>query len=191
MASHSIQFKKSILKLNNLDRSNVINALSIWANGIKCDPKIHVFADFLQRLQSASHYTKKELDGDFMLWSLANTLNDCVSFQQVVKNKLSIPKKNIEEVFKKEEKKSDTRKTIPKKIREAVWKNQFGSTIEGNCYCCKEKISALSTWHVGHVTAQSNGGSDTTDNLRAICLPCNLSMGTENMEEFKKRCYPI
>jgi hypothetical protein len=191
MSSYSIQFKKSILKLNNLDRCNVITALCIWVNGIKCDPKIHVFADFLQRLQSASYYTKNQLENDFMLWSLANTLNDCITFQQVVKSKLGIPKKNIEELFKKDEKKTTTRKTIPKKMKETVWKNQFGSTIEGNCYCCKDKISALGTWHVGHVIAQSKGGRDIVDNLRAICLPCNLSMGTENMDDFKNRCYPI
>jgi|APCry1669188879_1035177.scaffolds.fasta_scaffold04637_4 hypothetical protein len=190
MASPSIQFRKLLLKLNNLDRNNVVNSLCTWVNGITCDPKIHMFSNFLQRLQCQCHQSAKELEDDFMLWSLANSLNDCVSFQQVVKSKLAIPKKSIEELFKKDEQKTALRKSIPKKIREAVWTNQFGSTIEGKCYCCMEKITALGTWHVGHIIAQSSGGSDTVENLRAVCLSCNLSMGTENMETFKQRCYP-
>jgi hypothetical protein len=189
MASPSIQFKKQIIKLNQIDRSNVVSTLNRWVSGITCDPKIQSFSNFLNCLESKCFLSKKDLENDFMLWSLANCLNDCVSFKEVVKSKLSIPKKNIEDLFKKEEGTNIIRKAIPKKIREAVWIKQFGETTHGNCYCCKEKITALGTWHVGHIIAQSNGGNDKVDNLRAVCLPCNLAMGTENMEVFKNRCY--
>jgi hypothetical protein len=43
-------------------------------------------------------------------------------------------------------------------------------------------------FHCGHVTAEANGGVTSIENLRPICKACNLSMRTENMEEFKKRC---
>ena len=188
MASPSIKFKKLLVKLNSLDRTNVINALCNWSYTItpEQDPRIHQVSDFFQRLQSQANASKQALEGDWVLWTLANSLNESVSFQAVVKNKLGVPKKKIEP----EAKKSPPHKTIPKKTREAVWTKQFGSTLEGNCYCCKEKITALGTWHAGHVIAQSNGGPDTAENLRAVCLACNQAMATENMEDFKKRCYP-
>lgn len=188
MASPSIQFKKLIVKLDGLDRSNVVLALCNWVNTItpEQDPKIQQLSNFLQRLQCQTNASKKELESDYLLWTLANCLNDSVSFQQVVKNKLAVPKKKIVS----ETKKPATHKSIPKKIREAVWTNQFGSTLDGQCYCCKEKITALGNWHVGHVVPQSAGGADTAGNLRPVCVSCNLSMGTENMEEFKTRCYP-
>jgi 5-methylcytosine-specific restriction endonuclease McrA len=190
MATPSIKFKKLIIKLNQLDRSNVVGALSRWVGGITCDPKIQSFSSFLSRLEGQCFLSSKELENDFMLWSLANCLNDCITFQEVVKSKLAIPKKNIDELFKKEEKKAAVRKTIPKKTRETVWSTQFGGTTDGKCYCCSGKITALGMWHVGHVIAQSSGGNDTPDNLRAVCVSCNLDMGTENMEVFKNRCYP-
>jgi len=188
MASSSIKFKNLIVKLTTLDRSNVVSALCNWVNGItpEQDPKISQFSNFLQQLQCQVFVSSKDLKDNANLWCLANSLNDCVSFQEVVKSKLAIPKKKIEP----ESKKSAPRKTIPKKTREAVWTKQFGSTLEGNCYCCKEKITALGTWHAGHVIPQSNGGPDTVENLRAVCLACNQAMATENMEDFKKRCYP-
>ena len=194
MASPSIQFKKLILKLDTLDRANVVPALSRWANAIERDPKISQFKNFLQQLESNCYLGKKDLENSSMLWQLSKSLDDCVSFQQVVKSKLAIPKKNIDEMFKKEEEKKTDKpvkhKAVPKKTRETLWTAQFGETTKGTCHCCKSEISALGTWHAGHVIAQSSGGSDTVENLRAICLPCNLAMGTENMEEFKRRCYP-
>jgi 5-methylcytosine-specific restriction endonuclease McrA len=194
MASPSIQFKKLVLKLDSVDRATVVSTLSRWANGIKLDPKAPALSSFLQQLESRCFYEKKDLENDFMLWQLSKTLDDCVSFQQVVKSKLAIPKNNIDEMLKKEEEKKTEKpvkhKAIPKKTREALWTVQFGDSTKGGCYCCKAEITALGTWHAGHVVAQSNGGADTVDNLRAICLPCNLAMGSEHMDEFKNRCYP-
>jgi hypothetical protein len=189
MASPSIQFKKLILKLDTLDRANVVSAISRWANAIESDPKISQFKNFLQHLESNCYLGKKELENSSMLWQLSKSLDDCVAFQQVVKSKLAIPKKNIDEMFKKKEKPVKY-KAIPKKTREALWTLQFGDSTKGTCYCCKTEITALGTWHAGHVIAQSNGGTDTVDNLRAICLPCNLAMASEHMEDFKRRCYP-
>ncbi len=82
------------------------------------------------------------------------------------------------------------RKTIPKKTREAVWKRDCGENMTGTCFCCSQSVTALGTWHAGHIIASANGGSDTVDNLRVVCSPCNLAMGTENMDVFKARCYP-
>lgn len=83
-----------------------------------------------------------------------------------------------------------TRKTIPKKIRGEAWIKQFGDSTKGSCYCCKVEFGIFDNWHAGHIIAHSNGGKDTADNLRPVCGSCNQSMGTENMDAFKARCYP-
>lgn len=80
------------------------------------------------------------------------------------------------------------KKTIPKKIRGAVWRKMFGTEIEGKCYCCSDKIT-VDNWHQGHIVSRACGGNDVEANLRPVCASCNLSMGVENMEEFKARCY--
>lgn len=50
-------------------------------------------------------------------------------------------------------------------------------------------IEALGDWEAGHIMSVKEGGTDTLDNLRPICKSCNRSMGTENMDAFKARCY--
>jgi hypothetical protein len=82
------------------------------------------------------------------------------------------------------------RKGIPKKIRGEAWKIQFGDSTKGSCFCCKKGLDVFDDWHAGHIVSHSNNGKDTADNLRPVCGSCNLSMGTENMDAFKARCYP-
>jgi 5-methylcytosine-specific restriction endonuclease McrA len=84
----------------------------------------------------------------------------------------------------------EPRKAIPKKIRGEAWKIQFGDSTKGSCFCCKKDLDVFDDWHAGHIVSHSNNGTDTANNLRPVCGSCNLSMGTENMDDFKKRCYP-
>lgn len=81
------------------------------------------------------------------------------------------------------------RKNIPKKIRDKVWVNTFGDEEEGDCNCCHERISE-SNWECAHIIAHKCGGKDEESNLVPTCRSCNRSMGTENLELFKARCYP-
>jgi hypothetical protein len=46
----------------------------------------------------------------------------------------------------------------------------------------------MNSFQCGHVIAEANGGVIHVDNLRPICSICNQSMGTENMDDFRKRC---
>ena len=52
-----------------------------------------------------------------------------------------------------------------------------------NCYVCNDDIS-FSNFHCGHIISHANGGETIIDNLKPICMLCNTSMGTMNMEEF-------
>ena len=81
--------------------------------------------------------------------------------------------------------------SIPKTVKAQLWKCYFKNKGKGKCYCCDEKILSLGSWEAGHVIAQKYGGGDEIDNLRPVCSTCNKSMGTMNMDEFKKRYFPV
>jgi hypothetical protein len=79
------------------------------------------------------------------------------------------------------------RKKIPKQIKTLVWNEYIGHDIMSNkCMCCKKEKIDVRNFHCGHVIAESKGGDLTIKNLRPICAPCNLSMGTMSMNEFTK-----
>jgi len=42
----------------------------------------------------------------------------------------------------------------------------------------------LREFHVGHIISDKDGGVPEITNLRPICAPCNLSMGSRNMLEY-------
>ena len=76
---------------------------------------------------------------------------------------------------------------IPKCVRNSVWRLYFKNKITGLCQCCLiEKISYAS-FHSGHIKSEKFGGSTTLDNLKPVCMMCNLSMGTMEMNEFIKK----
>jgi len=83
------------------------------------------------------------------------------------------------------------KKTIPKKIKELVWKKFIGNGTEGLCFCCRvTKINCLTSYSCGHVIPESNNGPLIIDNLRPICSSCNSSMGTINMEKYIEKNFP-
>ena len=79
------------------------------------------------------------------------------------------------------------KKTIPKSLKIAVWNKYIGEDIgKTKCLCCNHQEIRQIDFHCGHVIAERNGGTMAIDNLRPICSQCNLSMGVQNMDEFKK-----
>ena len=77
------------------------------------------------------------------------------------------------------------KKPIPKALRDHVWREYCGRNFDSHCYCCHKKIS-VQDWECGHIIAEANGGKTIIENLRPICSTCNKSMGTTDMDEFKK-----
>jgi 5-methylcytosine-specific restriction endonuclease McrA len=75
------------------------------------------------------------------------------------------------------------KKTIPKTIRNQVWRKHCGNMLDGKCFCCRQNI-VYECWEAGHIIAESKGGKTTADNLRPLCIPCNRSMGNMNMFDF-------
>jgi DNA segregation ATPase FtsK/SpoIIIE-like protein len=75
---------------------------------------------------------------------------------------------------------------LPKTIKSMVWNKYIGKEKGiGKCYVCSEDLDSKH-FELGHIQAKAKGGSDEIDNLRPICSLCNKSIGTKNMDEFKK-----
>ncbi len=85
----------------------------------------------------------------------------------------------------KEYEKYNSSPRITKRQREFVWLRDIGNSKSGKCYVCNRTITD-DNFEAGHIIAKYNGGSDNVKNLRAVCIPCNRSMATRNLEEFKK-----
>ena len=189
MNTPSFKFKKMICSHNISDGKLLISRIYNWlgmqldtdfrAHDLyKCIEQIHLLIIKSER--------KNEYNGD-ALWHTLTNYDSCPLFQAIV-NEKGPPTQTIPTEIKGI--KLEPRKAIPKKIRGEAWKIQFGDSIKGSCFCCKKELDVFDDWHAGHIVSHSNNGTDTADNLRPVCGSCNLSMGTENMDAFKARCYP-
>ena len=78
---------------------------------------------------------------------------------------------------------------IPKVLKDHTWDEWVGDTIaKTKCMCCGINDIKMNDFHCSHVVAEANGGSTSVENLRPVCAPCNLSMGTKNMDDFRVAC---
>jgi len=81
------------------------------------------------------------------------------------------------------------RKAIPKALKDQVWDLSFGAKAGvGKCYCCSTEINSKK-FECGHIQSVAEGGITGMDNLKPVCSPCNKSMGTKNMDEYKATYY--
>jgi 5-methylcytosine-specific restriction endonuclease McrA len=80
-----------------------------------------------------------------------------------------------------------TCKPISKLLKQSVWDTYVGEdvTITKCSFCNKTKILS-DHFECGHIISNKNGGETIIDNLRPICELCNKSIGSQNMEDFKK-----
>ena len=82
-----------------------------------------------------------------------------------------------------------SKKSIPKVLKDLCWKKWIGEHVsKSKCTCCEMNDITMNSFHCGHIQAEAHGGKLSVDNLKPICAGCNLSMGSENMNEFKLRC---
>ena len=87
------------------------------------------------------------------------------------------------------------------KIKNIVWE-RYGNVNpdnqnEGKCFCCnKVLLRNEPSTNLGHIIPKSKGGKYTIENIRPICIMCNLGSGgmhTMHMYEYiiKKNLYGI
>lgn len=53
--------------------------------------------------------------------------------------------------------------------------------------CCQHETITKANWHCGHVISNKNGGMMTEQNMRPICMGCNVNMRDENMKDYMER----
>ena len=192
MAGPSAQFKKLLCEYDRMSSDRILYKLSNWLmEQHALDSRASHCSSVLQMLCNDNGYQPDMAFNNNPNWFNLANCDNCISLQRIVDAKLAIPPVAIVEPEAKPVEKvpQKTRRSIPKKIRGLVWKEYFGESMSGTCWCCKKNLEALDDWHAGHIVSHANGGKDGVANLRPVCISCNLSMGTENMDEFKARCY--
>jgi hypothetical protein len=81
------------------------------------------------------------------------------------------------------------RKSIPKPVKVKVWDEHIGEENGlGKCNVCGDEIKS-SNFDCGHIIAARDGGEDIAKNLVPVCRLCNLSMGTDNLNEFREKYF--
>ena len=76
------------------------------------------------------------------------------------------------------------KETIPKTVKLCVWRNYFGSSLDGICVCCRRENISIFNHHTSHIQSERDGGKVSLENLAPCCMTCNLSMMTMNMNDF-------
>jgi hypothetical protein len=79
-----------------------------------------------------------------------------------------------------------SKRAIPKTLRDTVWVKYIGEVFKGKCCCCKSTQITVQNFVCGHVESDKKGGEINIHNLRPICVSCNSSMGSKNMNSFMK-----
>lgn len=191
MTTPAMKFNTMLCSKKKEHRHQILQSLLTWLMTQTADPVANACYSSLQEAFQVNTWADNKSFKDHYFWYMMSNHDSCVSFQEIVKAKLAVP------TVKKEVPTTSAvntinapRKSIPKKIRGEVWEKHFGDSTQGSCYCCKIPLKIMDTWEAGHIVPHAHGGPDTADNLRPICVSCNRSMGTENMDAFKARCYP-
>ncbi len=95
------------------------------------------------------------------------------------------PAQADEEPEKETKGKKPKKKPIPVALKRNVWNKWIGEAIgKSKCMCCKLTEITMLNFACGHIVAEANGGELKLDNLKPICVSCNSSMGTQNMNTY-------
>ena len=90
-----------------------------------------------------------------------------------------------DEIIKIDKPKKNKKKTIPLALKRNVWNKHIGESIgKALCQCCKLTEITQLNFSCGHIISEFNNGEVKLNNLKPICVSCNSSMGTKNMDEF-------
>lgn len=103
-------------------------------------------------------------------------------------NLVKEPKTKPETESVKEHKAVSKKTKIPSAVKKLVWNTNLGEELgKAKCYCCKSTDITQTSFHCGHVIAESKGGRSIVSNLKPICQNCNSSMGVNDMNDFMKQ----
>ena len=94
-----------------------------------------------------------------------------------------------------------SKKKIPLGLKCTIWTEVVGINDITTCPLCNNIISVpedvrnklkikpincskYTNAHFGHIISEHNGGQTIKNNLKIICLRCNVKMGIQNMNDF-------
>lgn len=144
----------------------------------KFNENIAKFNDELDPIQDKINKLAKEEDK--LAKSIVDAAKSIASTGDASKREVSTSESESDNTGKK------TKRSIPKAIKTLVWNKYIGENkASSQCTCCEVTEIKNTHFHCGHVISESAGGTLEISNLRPICAPCNLSMGTQNMNTFK------
>jgi 5-methylcytosine-specific restriction endonuclease McrA len=112
---------------------------------------------------------------------LINSVDETPIISQSIENS-SLFESNVK-VYKIKSK----REKVPSTVRNALWKDYFGQSIQGVCQCCKREDITMANFEAGHIISVKDGGENQLSNLKPVCSQCNKSMGSTNMDNFIKK----
>lgn len=116
-------------------------------------------------------------------------MNEILFEQQEIKKKVAEPKKAdiLENNVEAKAKVKKSKEKIPVPVKNALWNQYFGNSMNGICCCCKTTPIHSTNFDCGHIISEKLGGNVHLDNLKPICRTCNSSMGIQNMDDYMKK----
>jgi 5-methylcytosine-specific restriction endonuclease McrA len=125
---------------------------------------------------------------------LTNALNKIIELNDQINNQSDQINTQSDEInclkaqLEKLRKSTIPKQSIPKALKRQVWTHWIGRELGiAKCLCCQISDIEKDTFSCGHIIAEKNGGALIVENLKPICMSCNSSMGTTNMDVFIKK----
>ncbi len=189
--------KKSLYISKKFDEGYII--LSYYYNLIEKTEKSHppYTYNMVRELASNKHYFTSLNDVHPSYYKFDIDYNILLKITSIMlNNKSTIP--NIEKAIKESKNKkilalSSIDKYVNSKdktdknsiLRYKLWYIHFGDRKYGKCFSCNKKIEDDDpAWHCGHILSDARGGAKELDNIKPICVKCNLDMREQHMFQY-------
>jgi len=200
---NQIQSFGKLISESKLERELKTSLKNHELEEIKCEKQVklkllkeHEEEDKMQKEKQLKHELKKRQEIE-KIRQQENEEENARLKQDEEQTQLDLIKQQEEETQLKKQKEfekikqqdiKNKKQVIPKNIKVIVWNHYIGENIiHHRCLCCKKVLISNTSFHVGHVISEKDGGTHEINNLRPICSSCNHSMGSENMIEFVKK----
>jgi len=174
--------EKIITLLNDSFNINFNDVIKFILN--EYQPLMHTVYDF-------GHNKAKFIAENIIIPKYYEELHKNVIEEPNIKQNITIvveeeKQENInDEIIKMDKPKKNKKKTIPLALKRNVWNKHIGESIgKALCQCCKLTEITQLNFSCGHIISEFNNGELKLNNLKPICVSCNSSMGTKNMDEF-------